>query len=193
MPSNSEMYERGVLDAEHDELNPFYYQHYYYYRRGYDDMRRRTRASGRPVAPVLLALALVLALGGGAWWLLARERSPGASQTAAAPPTVGVTVVPTIAPTVAPTTTMAPTAAPALGIGARALVVNLSGAPLRAREAPSLSAGVIGRIAEGAEVLLRDGPVEADGYTWWQVEAADASGWVAGRSPEGAVYLEVVP
>lgn len=37
------MYERGVLDAEQDDLNLFYYQHYYHYRKGYDRTRRRLK------------------------------------------------------------------------------------------------------------------------------------------------------
>ncbi|HMQ34914.1 MAG TPA: SH3 domain-containing protein, partial [Chloroflexaceae bacterium] len=66
-------------------------------------------------------------------------------------------------------------------------------APLRAREAPGLQAPIVARIPEGSEVTLRDGPAEADGYTWWQVEAEGAAGWVAAGSPEGVVFLEVVP
>ncbi|NTU86407.1 MAG: SH3 domain-containing protein, partial [Chloroflexales bacterium] len=65
--------------------------------------------------------------------------------------------------------------------------------PLRARTAPGLGAGVAARIPEGAEVTLREGPVTVDGFTWWRVEAADGAGWVAERSPEGVVFLEVIP
>lgn len=193
MPSNSEMYERGAYDAEHDELNPFYYQHYYYYRRGYDDMRRRSRAGGRPVVPLLLLAVLVLALGGGAWWLLGRGRTPAEAQTSAAAPTAAPTAPPTPRPTLTAAPTAAPTVAPALGIGARARIVNLNGAPLRARSAPGLQASVVARIPEGSEVTLLDGPAEADGYTWWQVEAEGASGWVAAGSPEGVAFLEAIP
>ncbi len=188
------MYERGALDAEHDELNSFYYQHYYYYRRGYDDARRRTRASGRLPAPLLLLFALALGLGVGAWWFLGREEAPAAvSQAPISAPTRVATARPTAAPTARPTQTAAPTAPVTLGVGGTARVVNLNGAPLRAREAPGLSARVAARIPEGSLVTLRDGPVEADGYQWWSVEAEAGVGWVAGRAPDGAVFLEVAP
>jgi hypothetical protein len=40
-------------------------------------------------------------------------------------------------------------------------------------------------LADGTEVTIDEGPVEADGFQWWRVE--DRSGWVAGdylRYPE---------
>lgn len=42
-----ELYERGVADAAHNNLNIFYYQHYYYYRKGYDELRRSQRRRSR--------------------------------------------------------------------------------------------------------------------------------------------------
>jgi hypothetical protein len=51
----------------------------------------------------------------------------------------------------------------------------------------------VGRVPEGSEVTLREGPVEADGYLWWRVEAAELTGWVAERSPEGVAFLEPIP
>jgi hypothetical protein len=194
MPSNSEMYDRGALDAEHDELNPFYYQHYYYYRRGYDDARRQIRrgpSAGR--APQLIALAVVALLAFGAgYWLFGGNQLVATAPTAAPQPTAAPTIAPTAAPTRTPAPTPAPTAPPVLAVGGRARVVNLNGSPLRARESPGLTA-VVGRIPEGSEVTIREGPVEADGYTWWRVEAAEVSGWAAARSPEGVIFLEVIP
>lgn len=194
MPTNSEMYERGAQDAEHDELNSFYYQHYYYYRRGYDDARRRARAARRPAAPPrLLLIALALALAAGAWWFLSFGRAPTEAQIGTPAPTPAPTARPR--PTALPTTvpTAAPTALPTLAVGAQARVVNLSGSPLRARDTPGLSAPVVARIPEGAQVTIREGPIEADGFVWWRVEAQEATGWVAGRSPEGLVFLEATP
>lgn len=187
------MYERGVEDAEHDELNSFYYQHYYYYRRGYDSARRRARATDRQLAPVaLLALAL-LALAAGAWWFVGRDSSPAEVQQVATAPAAAPTARPTRVPTPTAAPTVTPTPPPSLAVGGRARVVNLNGSPLRAREGPGLNSGVVARIPEGSEVTLRDGPVEADGYSWWLVEAEVGSGWAAGRSPEGAIFLEPVP
>lgn len=193
MPTNSEMYERGAFDAEHDELNPFYYQHYYYYRRGYDDIRRRARRGPSRSAPMLLAVLAALALLAGAWWFLGRERAPAVAQVSATAAPSAPTARPTARPTATARPTLAPTVAPALGVGARARVANLSGAPLRARETPGLGGRVVARIPEGSEVTLREGPVEADGYTWWRVEAEAGAGWAAERSPEGAAFLELLP
>ncbi len=198
MPNNSEMYDQGGRDAEHDELNPFYYQHYYYYRRGYDDVRRRMRANERaPLPPRLamglaVALAVALALGAGAtWWLVGRARPPAEPQALVAAPLDAATVVPRVTPTAAPTPTVPPT--PVLAQGGRARVVNLSGSPLRARVAPGMGAAVTARFPEGAEVTLRDGPVVVEGYTWWRVEATTGAGWVVERSPEGIAFLTVIP
>jgi hypothetical protein len=197
MPSNSEMYDRGVFDAEHDELNLFYYQHYYYYRRGYDDGRRQLRRGPGPARalPLLLFGALaMLALAAGFWLFAPRDgtgEQPTAQPAALATraPLATATRAPTAAPTAAPTS--AP--APALAVGGRARVANLNGSPLRAREAPGLSQPVVARIPEGGEVTLREGPAEADGYRWWRVETADAAGWVAEGSPEGVAFLEPIP
>lgn len=188
------MYDRGAQDAEQDDLNPFYYQHYYYYRRGYDDTRRGMRAGpgGRRLLRLApLALVLLVAFGG-SLWLLGRSRvTPEEPVVAAIPSPLPTRAIPPT-PTTAPTATLAPTTAPALGIGGRARIANLGGAPLRARETPGLSP-IVARIPEGSEVTIREGPVEADGYTWWRVEAGEISGWVAERSPEGTPFLEPVP
>ncbi|MFV9506836.1 MAG: SH3 domain-containing protein [Oscillochloridaceae bacterium umkhey_bin13] len=196
MPSNSEMYERGALDAEHDELNPFYYQHYYYYRMGYDQTRRRVRAGGRRRAPLLMiGLLLVLGLGSLSWWLWARPTTTAAPATVVDLPTPEPTLpTPTLRPTPRPAIVV-PTAipVPSLAPGAAALVANLNGAPLRARSRPGLTSPVVARIPEGSQVTLLEGPTSADGYTWWRVETPAATGWVAEGSPEGIRFLLPAP
>jgi SH3-like domain-containing protein len=48
------------------------------------------------------------------------------------------------------------------------------------REQPSTSARTVGRLAADAVVTVKDGPREADGYTWWQVDdGAGRVGWAA--------------
>lgn len=184
------MYDRGVRDAVNDELNTFYYQHYYYYRKGYDDTRRQFRRRQRRLTiPVGMVIALLVLGAAGAlyWWSGRPSAAPVAPLATSAPP-----LVPTPAPTRAPTPppTVAATPAPTgLAPGARARVTNLGGAALRARAAPGLSSPVTARIPEGREVTVLEGPVEADGYVWWRVEAAEGAGWVAERSPEGTVFL----
>ncbi|MCS6881090.1 MAG: SH3 domain-containing protein [Chloroflexaceae bacterium] len=184
--SNSEMYDRGVRDAANDELNPFYYQHYYYYRKGYDDTRRQLRRRQRRSSPFIALLAALLVLGGAGalYWWLARPLSAPVAPV----PTPMALPVPTLPPTVAPSPTATPSPA-RLAIGARARVTNLGGAALRARAAPGLSSPITARIPEGREVTILEGPVEADGYVWWRVEATEGAGWVAERSSEGTVFL----
>jgi hypothetical protein len=41
-------------------------------------------------------------------------------------------------------------------------------------------------------VRIREGPVEADGYTWWRIEGQSGAGWSAERSKEGVVWLQPV-
>lgn len=192
MPSNSEMYERGALDAEHDELNPFYYQHYYYYRVGYDQTRRRVRSGDRRRIPLgLIGLLLVLMVSGGVWWFVGRTATTAAPNQLADVPTAPIlaasaTPRPLPRPTVVrPTTVPVPVLTP----GGLARVVNLNGSPLRARSTPGLTSGVVARIPEGSQVTLLEGPTSADGYTWWRVEAEAGSGWVAAVSPDGTRFL----
>lgn len=70
-----------------------------------------------------------------------------------------------------------------IGVGAYVQVTGTGGAGLRMRAEPGL-AGEVNFTALDAEVfLVIDGPVEADGYTWWLLEApydASRSGWSAG-------------
>lgn len=200
MPTNSEMFDRGVQDAEHDELNHFYYQHYYYYRRGYDQARRQERSSRRsPLLIPLLTIATLMALVFGAWQLrgllplpeptaIQPEPSPTAlPATVAAPTVIRPSPIATSVPTVIPTTI------PTLVVNGRAVIENLNGASLRARTKPGIRTSVVARIPEGSTVFLREGPIEVDGYTWWRIEFDNGSGWVAERSPEGVAFLRPLP
>jgi hypothetical protein len=200
MPTNSEMFDRGVQDAEHDELNHFYYQHYYYYRRGYDQARRQERSSRRhPLLMPLLTAATLMALVFGAWQLRGLFPLPEPATLQAEPPptvlpvTVAAPTAITPNPTATTAPTVAPTAIPTLAVNGRAMIENLNGAPLRARTKPGIRTSVVARIPEGSTVFLREGPVEADGYTWWRIEFDAGSGWVAERSPEGIAFLRPLP
>lgn len=70
-----------------------------------------------------------------------------------------------------------------IGIGAYVKVTGTAGAGLRMRAEPGLS-GTVNFTALDAEVfLVIDGPVEADGYIWWHLEAPydqTRNGWSAG-------------
>ncbi len=198
MTSSDEMYERGALDAERDELNAFYYQHYYYYRKGYDGTRRRLRRSttpgveSRPRAIWLaISLVLVIVVGSGAWLL--RERfDPVAALplTPIARPPLQTSPRPSPRPTLTqPAASPTPIAVPVLAVGRRARVANLNGAPLRARANPGVNQPIVARIAEGSEVTLLEGPTQADGYIWWRIEGEAGSGWSAQGNPEGTVFF----
>lgn len=201
MGSSDEMYQRGAQDAEYDELNPFYYQHYYYYRLGYNTARRQQRRrfdtvgfSGSRLAVGMGALVLVALLAGVAWWMQAAgwPVGGGVASTRVTSERVPTVAAPTVAP---PTPTLLPPTAPpppTLRAGGLAVVVNVGTAQLRARQRPGLTQPVQARIAEGAQVTLLEGPVEADGYIWWRVEGAGGSGWCAERSAEGLPWLAPV-
>jgi len=187
------MYERGAADAERGEFNPFYYQHYYYYRQGYDSVRRRRQ----PRLPRLLIVTLiVIGLSGvvAMIWLIGLRRPAVVAQPVA---TIAPTVELPSATPLPPTSTSVPTPSPSptparstLQVGGRAVVTNVGNAPLRLRASPGLTARVIARIPAGREVVLREGPVIADGYTWWRVEIGNQSGWCAVVTPDGTTFLE---
>lgn len=192
------MYERGVADAERGELHPFYYQHYYHYRRGYDQARRRMRRtpllflSGRGwllTIGIVLVVTLTVVLGS------AFRHSSAEDLTPLAVPEVETVTAEPLQPTRTP---LFPTAVPSatpepvvrtLRVGGSAQVANTEGRTLRGRAAPGLKAPVRVAFAEGEQVRILEGPVVADGYTWWRVEGRNGAGWAAQQSPEGVVWL----
>lgn len=195
MLTTSEMYERGAADAERGEFNPFYYQHYYYYRQGYDSVRRRRRPrfalAGFFIIVVVIALVTLVTI-----WVVGQRRSAAVSQPVASPAAIIESPTPTPlppSPTPLPSPTPIPTPSPpTLQAGGRAVVVNVGNAPLRLRAAPGLQARVVGTLPAGREVVVREGPVLADGYTWWQVEMGNQRGWCAVIAPDGTVFLDPV-
>lgn len=192
------MYERGVADAERGELHPFYYQHYYHYRRGYDQARRRMRRtpllflSGRGwllTIGIVLVVTLTVVLGS------AFRHSSAEDLTPLAVPEVETVTAEPLQPTRTP---LFPTAVPSatrepvvrtLRVGGSAQVANTEGRTLRGRAVPGLKAPVRVAFAEGEQVRILEGPVVADGYTWWRVEGRNGAGWAAQQSPEGVVWL----
>jgi Tol biopolymer transport system component len=56
--------------------------------------------------------------------------------------------------------------------------ISEAGADLNLRAEPALTGDVLRKLQAGDIVTILDGPVDADGYTWWQVQAEDGStGW----------------
>ncbi len=195
MGSSDDMYQRGVYDAENDELNPFYYQHYYHYRRGYDKARRQVRQTdirSNWIRTTLALTALLLISAAGyafaSGLLTSQAQQPRNTPAALAPTAVSPSPRPSPRPTAI--ATIAPADEPAgLRPGSQARISNLNGATLRARQSPTINAPIQDRIAEGSLVAIVDGPVEADGYTWWLIDVDGAGGWSAERSQDGVVWL----
>jgi hypothetical protein len=202
MVSSDEMYRQGVRDAEHDDLNLFYYQHYYYYRKGYDHARRSRLVSsgiGRHyLQRALLVIGIVAIVGMLVSIGMPYFRSEGSSSPAEGAATVTdeprTEPEPTATP-VPPTPTPTPTPTPdpnTLHAGGMAEVVNVGSSVLRARAQPGTTHPVQVGFPQGAQVQVLDGPVDADGYVWWHIEGERGSGWSAEADQEGKVWLRPV-
>jgi hypothetical protein len=79
---------------------------------------------------------------------------------------------------VIPTTPTSQIAAGGISVGGR-VRIETNGTRLNGREAPGLGEVVVTMFEPGTIVQVLDGPVDADGYTWWKVESGDQVGWSA--------------
>ncbi len=143
----------------------------------------------------LAGLGALALWGGGLLWVWTlRQKAPPA------PAPAGVTVIPL--PSATPTALPLPTATPSpepnlppspppgvIAAGAFVQISGTAGEGLRLRSEPGLG-GAVNYLGMEAEVFqVQDGPVEADGYTWWYLVApydATKQGWAASN------YLQVV-
>lgn len=70
-----------------------------------------------------------------------------------------------------------------------AVIQTTGGDRLNMRDAPSLTGTIIARIDAGTRVVITDGPVAQDGFTWWEIRLPTAQiGWVVERT-EGVQTL----
>jgi hypothetical protein len=74
------------------------------------------------------------------------------------------------------------------------MVVNQPGRVITAngtnlRERPTVSAELVGGMPENAQFTVIDGPVCADGFTWWEVRYTNRTGWTA-ESTSQDYFLE---
>jgi hypothetical protein len=139
---------------------------------------------------VLLAAAAL-----GLLWLTRTNQAPAGGQTAVLTVIPAATITPTVAPPTAtlpvePTGTGLPLPPPGdVSLEAYVQISGTGGDGLRLRSDPGLNSDVR-MLGEEAEVfVVKDGPEEADGYTWWYlVGPADETrrGWAV------ANYLMVV-
>ena len=117
--------------------------------------------------------------------------SPFASPTAGRVP---ITSPSSGAPDATPTSTGA-------GLGPDTIAVVVATDGLRVRSLPNVgeqSERLEPTLAEGVRVYITDGPVSADGYTWYQAqpyhdEQALPFGWLAAGSREGKPWIEPFP
>jgi hypothetical protein len=108
-----------------------------------------------------------------------------------------LTMIP--APTHTPAATIPPTPYPnvtpdfdpnSIHIDGYVQITGTGADGLRIRSAPGLNSNTVFRGEESETFLVKDGPQEADGYTWWYLVASydeTRAGWAAGD------FLAVVP
>jgi|GEM_PF-417703 len=96
----------------------------------------------------------------------------------AAPITATLALLPTEAPTLAPTPTFTATPPPgtALAQGQPARVTTADG--LNLRSTASTNGELLTRLGDGQRVTVLDGPIEGEGFTWWQIDDGQGNiGW----------------
>jgi hypothetical protein len=143
-----------------------------------------TIAGALAVAGCLLLITLV-SIGWFAQRPAGKEGFVPADLTIIAPSTA--TLSPTLTPTPAGTGTPP---AGQIAIGAYVQITGTQGAGLRLHSAPSLSSDTGELGAESETFRVKDGPQQADGYTWWYLVApydSTRAGWAA------ADFLAAVP
>jgi hypothetical protein len=97
---------------------------------------------------------------------------------------------PTVTP-FPPTPTTSPTPAPGqYAIGVYVLVINTGGEGLNIHSTPSINSKVIFSGNDAEVFQIAEGPIDAEGYTWWRLTAsydATRTGWAVQN------YLSVIP
>lgn len=143
------------------------------------------------INPITLITSLILLVGfilvTLAVIFLGRDPLPSSEAT----PVVTIIPAPTLTPTLAPPTAV-PSPTPTsifflpegvIGVGAYVQVTGTEGAGLRMRAEPGLDSQVNFSAMDAEVFLVIDGPVEADDYIWWHLEAPydqTRNGWSAG-------------
>ncbi len=148
-----------------------------------------SRSSIHPLT-ILAAIFLAAAILGLVFLLLRLTRPEPTGEQAI--PTAALTMIPAPTHTPTPPPTLAPesatqTAAPLLppgtiGVGTYVKVAGTGGAGLRMRAEPGTDAEIHFMAMDEEVFLVIGGPVEKDGYVWWQLKAsydANRTGWSA--------------
>jgi hypothetical protein len=72
-----------------------------------------------------------------------------------------------------------------LAIGASVQVANTGGTGVNLRSEASTDSEVVDVLLDGTPLTVIDGPTDAEGYTWWQVQGDAGTGWLVDQ------YLQV--
>ena len=141
-----------------------------------------------------MILAIILCIGLGLLTLAVRpEKTPQEAQ-----PTAGLTIIPanTSTPLALPNAPGSPSATPANGdsqggiaVGMYVQISGTGGEGLRLRSGPGVKFTPLFLGMEAEVYLIKDGPKDADGYTWWFLVAPydqNRKGWAASK------YLTIV-
>jgi hypothetical protein len=78
---------------------------------------------------------------------------------------------------VPPRVTPTPAAETPIAVGNQVVVDRISGQRLLARSQPGVEHDVSARFARDSILLVVDGPVSADGHTWWKLKGGAGTGW----------------
>jgi hypothetical protein len=102
------------------------------------------------------------------------------------------------APTSSNVSSAAPPDAPpsaALPFAPNDVVENASGGRVNLRQSPGFqnkpASDIILVVQAGDSGTVLEGPIEADGLSWWRVRFGDRAGWMAERSNSGKVLLSL--
>ncbi len=110
-------------------------------------------------------------------------------------PQVSILGAPPVMPTSTPFPTLPAPPAPVgvLAVGARAVVSTTAGDYLRVRTGAGVAFAVAFQLPGGTPVTLLEGPISADGYTWWRVQSDDGrSGWSVEGVTDATGYLQTL-
>jgi len=156
---------------------------------------RNSKSNGKPVKslfnPITIVTTLILLVGlilaSLALLMLGRDPVPAGEVTPvmtkiAAPTLTQKPLDPTPLPSHTPTSIFFMPEG-VIGIGAYVQVTGTDGAGLRMRSEPNLESDVNFTALDAEVFLVIDGPEEADGYTWWHLEAPydqTRNGWSVG-------------
>jgi hypothetical protein len=140
------------------------------------------------VGALLVALCLLVVTLASIGWTTIRE-APAQGFVPA-----DLTIIPpstaTPSPTAVPTPAVTSTPEGQIGIEAYVQISGTEGAGLRIRSDPGQAGETVFLGEEAETFLVKDGPEQADGYTWWYMVAPydeNRAGWAA------AEYLAAVP